>query len=49
MAQITWSQLTKDSTNSITWYICLNSDIMFLVKVVEDPSFDKRLSQFGKR
>ena len=47
-AQIDQSQLTEDSTNSIIWYICLNPDMLFQVKVVEDESFDKHLSQFGK-
>ena len=28
--------------------ICLDSDMTFRVKVVEDQSFDERLSQFGK-
>ena len=43
-AQIVRGQLTEDSTNSIAWYICLNSDMTFRVKVVEDWSFDERLS-----
>ena len=48
LAQIVRGQLTEDSTNSIAWYIRLNLDTTFRVKVVEDCSFDKRLSPFGK-
>ena len=42
------SQLIKDSTNRIAWCIRLNPDMTFLIEVVEDQSFDKRLSQFEK-
>ena len=47
-AQIVRGQLTEDSTNSIAGCIRLNPDMTFRVKVVEDRSFDERLSQFGK-
>ena len=47
-ARIVRGQLTEDSTNSIAGCICLNPDMTFRVKVVEDQSFDERLSQFGK-
>ena len=43
-ARIVWGQLTKDSTNGIAWYIRLNLDMTFWVKVVEDRSFDEYLS-----
>ena len=49
LAQIIQGQLTEDSTNNIARCICLNPDMTFWIKVVEDWSFDKRLSQFGKR
>ena len=48
LAQIIRGQLTENFTNSIAWSIYLNPDVVFWVKVVEDRSFDKRLSQFGK-
>ena len=48
LAQIIRSQLTENSTNNIAWYICLNPDMTFWVKVIEDWRFDKRLSIFGK-
>ena len=48
LAQIVRGQLTEDSTNSIAECIRLNPDMTFRVKVVEDRSFDERLSQFGK-
>ena len=48
LAQIIRAQLTENSTNSIAGYICLNPDMTFWVKMVEDQSFDERLSQFGK-
>ena len=47
-ARIVRGQLTEDSTNSIAGCIRLNPDMTFRVKVVEDRSFDERLSQFGK-
>ena len=49
LAQIILGQLTEDSTNSIAWYIHFNLDSMLRVKVVEDQSFEKCLSQFDKR
>ena len=47
-ARIVRGQLTEDSTNSIARCICLNMDMTFRVKEIEDLSFDERLSQFGK-
>ena len=47
--QIVQSWLTEDSTNSIAKCIRLNLNIIFRIEVVEDLSFDERLSQFGKR
>ena len=48
LARIIRGQLTENFTNSIAKYIRLNSDMTFRIKVVEDRSFNKRLSQFGK-
>ena len=47
--QIVRSQPTEDSINCIAWYIRFNLDMMFRIEVVENWSFDKRLSQFDKR
>ena len=46
--QIIWSQLTENSINHLAWYIHLNLDMTFRIKVVEDWNFDKYLFQFGK-
>ena len=35
-AQIVQSQLNEDSTNHIVWYIRLNPDMAFQIKVIED-------------
>ena len=48
LARIVQGQLTENFTNSIAWYIYLNPDMTFQVKVVEDQSFDEHLSQFYK-
>ena len=48
LACIIQNQLIENSTNYITLYIGLNLDMMFQIKVLEDWSFDKYLSQFGK-
>ena len=45
--QIVQSQLIENFTNCIAWYIRLNLNMIFQIKVLEDQSFDKRLSQFG--
>ena len=49
LAQIIRDQLTENSTNSIAWYIGLNPDMTFRIKVVEDGTFDKCLPKFDKR
>ena len=48
LAQIVQSQLTEDSTNSISRCIRLDPDMTFRIKVMENRSIDERLSQFGK-
>ena len=48
LAYIVQGQLIEDSTNSIAWYICLNPDMTFRIKVVEDRNFKERLPQLGK-
>ena len=48
LAQIIQGLQTENSTNYIAWYIHLNPDMTFQVKVLEDWSFDKRLSQFDR-
>ena len=36
LAQIILGQMIEDFTNSIAWYIRLNLDMTFQIKVVED-------------
>ena len=49
LAQIIQGQLIEDSTNSIAWYICLNLNMIFRVKIMEDRSLEEHLPQFDKR
>ena len=49
MLLVFWSQLTENPTNFIAWYICLNPDMTFQIKVVEDWDFEELLPQIDKR
>ncbi len=46
--RIIWSQLTENSTNSITRSIHLNLDMMLRIKMIYYQRLNKRLPQFGK-
>ena len=42
LTQIVQKQLTEDSTYGIAWYISLNLNMTFQIKVMENQSFSKR-------
>ena len=49
LAQIIQNQLIEDFTNCIVWYIYLNLNMLFRIKIVEVWSSDKCLAKFDKR
>ena len=43
LVSIIQGQLIEDSTNSVAWYICLNPDMTYRIKVVENWSLKEHL------